>query len=828
MADITRRGFVGSAVTAGLMTALTGCAGGSGTSAGSADTLLAPDASEYPIDPDGSDVAALYSAEDTGEGWTRYTQDNGAEIGLADTSKLIQVDGLAFRDLNGNGKLDLWEDWRQDSKTRAEALAAEMDVNYALRQMISGAFSSESGSMGGSVGEFDDYQKSDIDSGFTNRIMMTFTTGAKDYVPWFNEMQAYAESKNYSIPVVFECEAFLGMESMGIGGTLWPSSPTLAASFDKETVRQMADDLSTVLRGYGATKPNSPQTDVGTEPTWDRNSGTWSDDPALARDMANGFISGCQSTYDDDGNDLGWGKHSVLCNMKHFPGDGAAQFGGNSHNRDGRFDIYPNNNNRANWVPFIDGALNLDSKTGQCASAMPFYSIAYSEDGSYGELVGGGYSEWIMNVGRAYGYEGMYSSDWEIIETRCWGVEDKTSVERVAKTFESGMCLLVDGTAQPLLDDAYTQMQADMGGADAEARVRDAVAHIERTTMDLGIFENPYLTVNQCKEDTDVSKYTDFLHETLLKGFVMLKNTDDTISSSGIGADAKVYVPVEYSKGGGSFGFMMSDTNASAELPVDEETLAEHFALVTDTVGDPTGSPTEEGGEAQLQESDITRATADDLADVDYALIFVDSPSTSAASVGNGGSSYAPRSLQYREFVADDASGCPEEGLAGVDASQSVYENLSPYGNSSVASNEGSLDLVISTKENLPKGAKLILVVNTSNPVMCWHEIEPYADVIFWTNSNKKANVLEILDGTFEPTGLLPWQQPKDMRACYTSATDTPRDLDCYTDANGSTYDFGFGMNWSGVISDDRTAKYCVKPLLEPDMDMVDSSLLIR
>ena len=66
------------------------------------------------------------------------------------------------------------------------------------------------------------------------------------------------------------------------------------------------------------------------------------------------------------------------------------------------------------------------------------------------------------------------------------------------------------------------------------------------------------------------------------------------------------------------------------------------------------------------------------------------------------------------------------------------------------------------------------------------------------------------------------------MRACYTSATDTPRDLDCYTDANGSTYDFGFGMNWSGVISDDRTAKYCVKPLLEPDMDMVDSSLLIR
>ena len=42
---------------------------------------------------------------------------------------------------------------------------------------------------------------------------------------------------------------------------------------------------------------------------------------------------------------------------------------------------------------------------------------------------------------------------------------------------------------------------------------------------------------------------------------------------------------------------------------------------------------------------------------------------------------------------------------------------------------------------------------------------------------------------------------------------DVPRDLECYKDANGNTYDFTFGMNWSGVISDARTQKYSADPI---------------
>ena len=33
-------------------------------------------------------------------------------------------------------------------------------------------------------------------------------------------------------------------------------------------------------------------------------------------------------------------------------------------------------------------------------------------------------------------------------------------------------------------------------------------------------------------------------------------------------------------------------------------------------------------------------------------------------------------------------------------------------------------------------------------------------------------------------------------------------------DADGNTYDFTFGLNWSGVIDDERVAKYNVPPIV--------------
>ena len=69
-----------------------------------------------------------YTETDTGDGWILVVNEGGATLGYSPLSgkALIETDGFAFKDLNGNGALDTYEDWRLTAEERAEALAAMM------------------------------------------------------------------------------------------------------------------------------------------------------------------------------------------------------------------------------------------------------------------------------------------------------------------------------------------------------------------------------------------------------------------------------------------------------------------------------------------------------------------------------------------------------------------------------------------------------------------------------------------------------------------------------------------------------------------------------
>ena len=71
-----------------------------------------------------------------------------------------------------------------------------------------------------------------------------------------------------------------------------------------------------------------------------------------------------------------------------------------------------------------------------------------------------------------------------------------------------------------------------------------------------------------------------------------------------------------------------------------------------------------------------------------------------------------------------------------------------------------------------------------------------------------------------EPSALLPCQMPKSMEAVEASLEDVPRDVECYTDSEGNTYEFGYGLNWSGVIEDERTKIYRANPLTNPETEV--------
>jgi len=51
-------------------------------------------------------------------------------------------------------------------------------------------------------------------------------------------------------------------------------------------------------------------------------------------------------------------------------------------------------------------------------------------------------------------------------------------------------------------------------------------------------------------------------------------------------------------------------------------------------------------------------------------------------------------------------------------------------------------------------------------------------------------------------------QMPANMKTVEEQFEDVPRDMQCYTDSEGNVYDFAYGLNWSGVIDDDRVSNY--------------------
>jgi len=70
----------------------------------------------------------------TPDGWTMVTNENGVILGYSKSSglQLIQSDGYAFKYLNRNNMLDLYEDWRVDSDKRAAAMVSEIPVEQMM------------------------------------------------------------------------------------------------------------------------------------------------------------------------------------------------------------------------------------------------------------------------------------------------------------------------------------------------------------------------------------------------------------------------------------------------------------------------------------------------------------------------------------------------------------------------------------------------------------------------------------------------------------------------------------------------------------------------
>lgn len=790
---------------------------------------------DYPKKPETLGSAqAKWTESVTPDGWTKVTNTGGATLGYSKSSglKIIQVDGYAFKDLNRNNMLDLYEDWRVDYETRAAAMVEEIPVEQMMGMKMNpfglGTVNSEA---------LDDVIKEALDLGYRQLRAPGANADALTKVNWNNMVQEYIESLDNiaCLPAVWIADPRSGDISE------WPCNLAMAATFDPEVGAEYGRLMSKEWRAMGISMQVATQMDLATEPRWKRISGTFGEDPALSMDMARAIINGWQSTYDENGNDLGWGEHSVNNQMKHFPGDGAGEGGRESHTRDGAYNVFPGGQFWTHTLPFA-ACMDLPGKTKVVSAAMTNFSVGLEGNGSAigGKRVASSYSPYKINtvLREMYGWDGYILTDFGIITGKNYGVENLTPAECMLAILEAG-CDAFGGEGGNRQESVKLAMEAYRLGVTKHGEegmnkiMKQSTERMLRTHFNIGIVENPYLSLEIAQTVPNNAEHNEAGYKAMLKSVVMLKNSGGIIHKTSA-ADKKptVYIPMIYVDATTG----RTATPATVRPAFSIETAGEYFNVITDALANTLTGPADENGNPTVSPNDIVRASAADIARCDFALVRITSPQNGNPTyMGFGGVTtagekytYLPISLQYRPYTANsefvrktsiggDLVEVIETSPDGYgDTRTLVKENRSYFGQTAIIRNEKDLDLVLNTAA---VADKVIVVVNASNP-MVFNEFENKVDAILVGFGGDRSSYLgdkaflEIIAGKIEPNGLLPLQMPANMETVEKQFEDVPRDMECHVDTDGNAYDFAFGLNWSGVIKDKRTAKYDVAPIV--------------
>ncbi|MCC8198861.1 MAG: glycoside hydrolase family 3 C-terminal domain-containing protein [Tannerellaceae bacterium] len=747
------------------------------------------------------------------EGFVLVENDGGATLGYSPASgvKIITKDGLQFKDLNKNGKLDPYEDWRLPVEERAEDLAKRMSVEQIAGLMLySGhqAIPAMSAGFGGGTyqgkplaesgansWDLTDAQKQFLEEDHLRHVLVTTVQSPEVAARWNNTMQAFVEGLGLGIPGNTSTDprhsATGNAEfNAGAGGdiSLWPRELGLAATFDPDLIKKFGEIASIEYRALGIGTALSPQIDLGTEPRWYRISMTFGESSQLVTDIARAYVDGFQTSTGSSEIKDGWGYHSVNAMVKHWPGGGPEEAGRDGHWAYGKFAVYPGDNFQDHLKPFTEGAFQLAGKTGIASAVMPYYTISYDRAPD-GTNYGNAFSKYIITdlLREQYGYDGVVCTDWgvtndegptpDIFAGKPWGVEELSIAERHYVALMAGVDQFGGNNDKGPVLEAYQMGVKEHGKTFMRKRFEQSAVRLLKNIFRLGLFENPYLDPAESARVVGNPEFMQAGYDAQVKSLVMVKNKDNTLPVAG---KKTVFVPKVYKPASKNWWGIW--TEPSLDDPVSLDIVRKYYHVTTNPV------------------------------EADFALVFVSSPQSgnggySLADRQAGGNGYVPVSLQYNPYTAVDAR---EHSIAAGDPVIDPAITDRTYKNKSTrTANSNDLDVLLTTREMM--GDKpVIAVVDVSNP-MIFSEFEDKMDGILVSFGNTTQSVLDIVSGKYEPSGLLPFQMPAHMATVEKQAEDVPFDMECHQDSEGNVYNFGYGLNWKGVIQDARTATYGIK-----------------
>jgi beta-glucosidase len=465
---------------------------------------------------------------------------------------ILHVNNLRFRDLNKNQVLDPYEDWRLPVDKRIDNLLSQMNLQEKVGMLLINTMNAEPG---GKLSErgvqliqdekmtrfifrntITENPKPVTGGGFGGAQITPFETAQ-----FMNSVQELAETTRLGIPLLFksnsrnhvEYDARAGINVDAGAFSSWPKESGLAATRDMDLIADFGKVMSQEWGAVGLRGMYGYMADLSTEPRWYRVHETFTEDADLASNIITTLIKNLQ------GPSLN--SKSIALTIKHFPGGGPQEGGGDPHYAFGKNQVYPSNNFDYHLRPF-NAAIQAGS-----SSIMTYYGIPVGQP-YMPNNVGMAFSKGIVTdlLRTRLGFRGYVNSDTGIIGERGWGLEDKSLEEQILIALDAGTDILSGFNNNKQILDLVTS------GKLKEARVDISVKRLLREQFELGLFENPYVDPNRASYVVGNAAFQQKADLAQRKSIVMLQNKmklplamptsgNDSIKVFAIGMNVKAF-----------------------------------------------------------------------------------------------------------------------------------------------------------------------------------------------------------------------------------------------------------------------------------------------
>ncbi|MDH3243030.1 MAG: glycoside hydrolase family 3 C-terminal domain-containing protein [Saprospiraceae bacterium] len=465
---------------------------------------------------------------------------------------LLHTENLIFKDHNKNEKLDIYEDWRSPVEGRIEDLLSQMNLEEKVGMLLINTLNAED------YGEVPERAIDLIEDQKMTRFIFRNTIAWNpdrsggghpfrgtqitpfEAAQFMNAVQELAEGTRLGIPLLFKSNARNHMDYDSRAGinvasgafSSWPKESGLAATRDMDLIADFARTMAMEWKAVGIRGMYGYMADLSTEPRWYRVHETFTEDSDLASDIISTLVKNLQ------GESLN--SESIALTIKHFPGGGPQEGGGDPHYDFGKNQIYPTDHFDYHVAPF-KAAIDAGS-----SSIMAYYGIPVDQP-YHPNTVGMAFSKGILTdlLRKKLGFKGYINSDTGIIGSRAWGLEDKSVDEQILVALDAGTDILSGFDDNKQIKDLVTS------GKLTENRVDISVRRLLKEQFELGLFENPYIDPNRADYLLGNPSFQRKADLAQRKSIVLLQNNmnlplslpekNDTIKMLTMGVDAKIF-----------------------------------------------------------------------------------------------------------------------------------------------------------------------------------------------------------------------------------------------------------------------------------------------